>query len=132
MSEGQKTRRRWFRFSLRTLFVVVTLVAVSSSWVVYQLNWIRGRRELAERQVARIAELAPEIVGVVIYANPPPETPAAIKLLSLLGERPRQGVMLIFWGDTEADLSEAEKRELESARRLFPESQIMWKRAEKP
>jgi len=37
-------RRRWFRFafSLRTLFVVVT---VFGCWLGYQLNWIRQRRE---------------------------------------------------------------------------------------
>lgn len=33
-------RRRCFRFSLRTLFVVVT---VFGCWLGYQLNWIRQR-----------------------------------------------------------------------------------------
>src|SRR5687768_10104024 len=42
----EKPRRRWSRFSLRTLFVVVTVVAVPLGWVGYQLNWIRQRREL--------------------------------------------------------------------------------------
>jgi hypothetical protein len=35
--------RRWFRFSLRTMFVLVTVVCV---WLGYQLNWIRQRREV--------------------------------------------------------------------------------------
>ncbi len=30
--------RRWLRFSLRTLFVVVTVLCV---WLGYELNWIR-------------------------------------------------------------------------------------------
>lgn len=37
-------RRRWFQFSLATLFVGVTVVAISMAWVAYQLNWIRERR----------------------------------------------------------------------------------------
>jgi hypothetical protein len=32
------------KFSLRTLFVVMTLIAITTAWVVYQLNWIRERR----------------------------------------------------------------------------------------
>ncbi len=32
--------RRWFRFSLRTMFVVVTVLCV---WLGYHLNWIRER-----------------------------------------------------------------------------------------
>jgi hypothetical protein len=40
-----KPKRRWFRFSLRTMFVVVTLFGVAAGWVAYQLNWIRQRHE---------------------------------------------------------------------------------------
>jgi len=31
------------RFSLRTLFVLVTIAGVCAGWVAYQLNWIRAR-----------------------------------------------------------------------------------------
>jgi hypothetical protein len=37
-----KPRRR-FRFSLRTMFVLVTALCV---WLGYQLNWIRQRRNV--------------------------------------------------------------------------------------
>ena len=40
-------RRRWFRFSLRTLFVVVTVLGC---WLGYQLNWIRERHAVLARQ----------------------------------------------------------------------------------
>ena len=40
---------RWFRFSLRTLFVVVTVFGVFFGWVVYQLNWIRERHDARVR-----------------------------------------------------------------------------------
>ena len=36
-------KRRWFRWSLRTMFVVVTLFAV---WLGYSLNWIRERDKI--------------------------------------------------------------------------------------
>ena len=38
-----KPKRRWFRFSLRTLFVLVTIIGIAAGWVTYQLNWIRER-----------------------------------------------------------------------------------------
>ena len=37
--------RRWFRFSLRTLFVVVTIACVFAGWIAYQLDWIRERHD---------------------------------------------------------------------------------------
>ena len=37
--------RRWFRFSLRTMLVVVTMLGC---WLGYQFNWIRQRNEFAE------------------------------------------------------------------------------------
>lgn len=37
-----KPRRRWLKFSLRTFFVLLTLLAV---WLGYHVNWIRERRE---------------------------------------------------------------------------------------
>ena len=50
--------RRWFRFSLRTMFVLVTVVCV---WLGYQLNWIRERREvLSSGEVAVLHRLNSE------------------------------------------------------------------------
>ena len=36
-------KRRWPRFSLRTMFVVVT---VFGCWLGYEMNWIRQRRQV--------------------------------------------------------------------------------------
>jgi hypothetical protein len=48
-------KRRWPRFSLRTLFVVVTVLGC---WLGYQLNWIRQRHDfLARNQAAQIEEI---------------------------------------------------------------------------
>ncbi len=38
------------RFSLRTLLILVALVAIPMSWVAYQLNWIRQRHEFLQRE----------------------------------------------------------------------------------
>ena len=50
MDDRPKTKRRWFRFSLRTLFVVVTVLGAGAGWVVYQLNWIRQRDAVLKRE----------------------------------------------------------------------------------
>ena len=43
------------RFSLRTLFVLITLISIPLGWVAYQLNWIRQRHEFLARNTARNA-----------------------------------------------------------------------------
>jgi hypothetical protein len=50
MEEITKPTRRWFRFSLRTMLVLVTLVAIIAGWVGQQLNWIGQRREFLLNQ----------------------------------------------------------------------------------
>ncbi len=40
-------KRRWFRFSLRTLFVVLTLAALLP-WIAVNLNWMHERSVIAD------------------------------------------------------------------------------------
>jgi len=47
MTSPAPPRRRWFRYSLRTLFVLVTLMAVLLAWIGVQLKWIHDRHELS-------------------------------------------------------------------------------------
>ncbi len=42
-------KRRWFRFSLRTLLVITALFGV---WLGYNVNWMRQRREFIVRHNA--------------------------------------------------------------------------------
>src|SRR5690349_19031409 len=51
----QKPKRRWYQFSLRTLFVLVGLVSILMAWVGYSLNWIRQRRALIETGIVQPA-----------------------------------------------------------------------------
>jgi hypothetical protein len=43
-------RRRFHRFSLRTLFAAVTACALSLGWLGYQLNWIRARHHYLDER----------------------------------------------------------------------------------
>lgn len=42
----QMPRRRWFRFSLRTLFVAMMMGCITTAWLTYHLRWIRQRHIL--------------------------------------------------------------------------------------
>jgi hypothetical protein len=81
MDETPK-RRPWFRYSLRTLFVLVTLLCV---WLGVQAKWIRDRRGfIAEEQVKleslRKQERAVDSTSIVKQGNAP-------GFLGLFGER---------------------------------------------
>ena len=41
--------RRWFRFSLRTLFVLMTVLGAGLGWLGVQLKWIRDRHQALEK-----------------------------------------------------------------------------------
>jgi hypothetical protein len=93
-----KPKRRWFRFSLRTLFVLVTIACTGAGWVAYQLNWIRERHDFVERYQCRHTFHNIEI--------PDPKIPFSLRLL---GEKPVLGLTV-------------RKDRMERAKRLFPEA----------
>jgi len=47
IADEPKNHRRWLRFSLRTLLIVVTLLA---AFIAYHVNWIRQRHEVISGQ----------------------------------------------------------------------------------
>ena len=94
-----KPKRRWFRFSLRTLFVVVTIVGVAACWVTYQLNWIRQRHAFLNS-----SDVLSEAPG---FSNEP-----AIWPLSWFGEPAPRKHFVPF-------------AKIERAQQLFPEAPIM-------
>src|SRR4051794_285454 len=52
MNTDRKLRRRWFSFSLRTLFVVVTVVGVYLGW---QLRIVRERKAVLA-EISRVCQ----------------------------------------------------------------------------
>ena len=92
------------RFSLRTLFVLITLISIPLGWVAYQLNWIRQRRAFVEEFQSYNG--LPFIRVDPRY--PPPECPWSI---SLFGESPRDDIRV-------------PKQYADEARRLFPEALV--------
>jgi hypothetical protein len=99
------SRRRWFRFSLRTMFVVVTLFAL---WLGWELNYVRERHATRKWIV--------DSGGVVILGTDQREIAPGI-------------VRIPFWrrwlGDYAVGMvvlkSDATPREIEGAKAIFPE-----------
>jgi len=113
MDDRRPTRRSWFRFSLRTLFVFVTAVAVCLGGA---MNWVRQRHQFLARDV--VLHEAERMTDEPIYAGDDghaqfgwieTEPPW---VLGLLGER---GIARITVQTPQDEID---------ARRLFPESQV--------
>lgn len=114
MSEGPSDRR-WFRFSLRALFLLVTLVAL---WFGYYRSW------MLQRQDARAWMHAQGIGGS--FGGMSPNSSAFPWGLRLLGEE-RLEFFLIEYEPTSRFLEPPPDEYLklvERIRRLFPEADV--------
>jgi hypothetical protein len=130
--------RRRRSFSLRTLFVAVTVLAVPLGWVGYQLNWIRQRHELLERQErfrklwsefmkseeddskfdAELLESSASKLMLVVTADPCGKLGAQAPLsLRLFGEIGREAIIFPR-GTKKTD------KEFQRIKRLFPEAAV--------
>ncbi len=101
--------RRWFRFRLRTLFVVVT---AGGCWLGYELDWIRQRRAVLARHNSESVPLKG------------PKGFRAPGLLWLFGEQPRAVVPIHFSANSQRPLTDEERNELQRIARLFPEAEV--------
>jgi hypothetical protein len=99
-----KPKRRRFRFSLRTLFVLVTIVGV---WLGFQLNWIRERHEFLRRPAVS------EDSSILDDSACPTKAPWELRLF---GEPPIKVIVV-------------PSAMTEEAGRLFPESLVAIARA---
>jgi hypothetical protein len=98
-------KRRWFRFSLRTLFVVVTLFGC---WLGYNLNWIRARRNVLDSGEAGLVDWGPYSAR----NNHSPPWP-----LGWFGEQsPRTAGLVLTPSASDADLARVQS--------LFPEMRV--------
>jgi len=142
MFQGPPTRRRWFQFGMRTLFVTVTILAMSLGFVAYQLNWIRQRHEILSlpNVLERESHAGPVgHIGFIPSYGPVPSAEyeslfrkrntAAPWPLRLFGERGVYGIDLEFKsqiGYLPSGLSDDEEVEFERVKRLFPETTVRW------
>lgn len=100
MLEPRPTRRRWYRFSLRTLLVVVTVMCVYLGWAI---NWKRQREAF--------------LMTGGVFDHSDSDFPAPI-LVRAVGAKGYHYPML--WKPSDLQLQEA--------RRLFPEANLMYEK----
>ena len=94
------------RFSLRTLFALLTIAAVISAWVAYSLNWIEQRLEFLNSKA--IASIVP---------GDPAQNALPLQL-RLFGA---QSVDVICFYEKQLPTEELEK-----AKSLFPETKLVF------
>jgi hypothetical protein len=97
--------RRWFHFSLRTMFVVVTLVAVPIAWLGAEIQWLR------ERQAWRNDDHANTVRGW--YGG-------SLRKVPWLSQQFGEGPML-WWELLDSAWTEEDRVVLQ---RLFPEAEV--------
>ena len=100
-----KPKRRWSQFSLRTLFIVVTLFALMGIWIRGQLKWIQDRE-------AALKSADPNYWMSVVNVQP---TPAPLTL-RVFGARGIEGIHII-----DMEKQPLLRKKLEE---LFPEAKI--------
>jgi hypothetical protein len=129
--ETTKYRRRWFQFSLGTLFLLVTVFAVWLGWELHQirerdrmlrsttfLRLFENRPRAAVMRQSEIAHLYPrDLPKAHVAAGPPPQTNIPY-VWRLLGDKPVND-MDIFLPSDEYTILEA--RRIQS---LFPECAV--------
>ena len=98
-------QRRRLRFSLRALFLAVTIVG---GWLGYHLNWIRERHAFLSQ---------PHVTTTLIPAH---RAPLA---LSMMGE-PGKTTVVVQCDWESSKLSSYEEAQVALARRLFPEAAV--------
>src|SRR5205807_866302 len=57
MTDPPKRKRRWYQFNLRTLMIVVTLLAVASAYVAHEHRIVKAREEARPRILDPFADL---------------------------------------------------------------------------
>jgi hypothetical protein len=97
--DEKPSRRRWFRFSLRTMLVLVTLVCVVCGYLGWALNWKRQRNVvLMQLPLAEIGDIS--------------DAPLLLRLFGV------DGVKYVLVSKSVL------KQDLDRMRALFPEAEV--------
>ena len=117
-------KRRWFSYSLRTMFVVLTVFCV---WLGYQVNWIRQRTNFIAEQTAHYVQRGGDPSH---WTNSARGTATAPGLLWLLGETGFEALQFDvavedFKPGRPFDSYPEIKREKLRVKRLFPEVKLL-------
>jgi len=102
--------RRRFQFSLRTLFVLVTIVAAPLAWLAVQLKWIHDRHDAWD--------WAMDYNEPVLVSLAPPEIEFPW-VLRMLGEKSH--ATTLYFSPRTAE----EKEPVSRVRALFPEANVL-------
>jgi len=103
--------RRWFRFSLRTLFVVMTLAGALIGWLVWELRYIHDRTAM-RGWILQHGGGVPKPAAILNLPNPATRIPF---WRELLGDETAP-VVILPPGLLTADL--------EQIKRTFPEAEV--------
>jgi hypothetical protein len=109
-------KRQWLRFSLRTLFVAITILGVFVGYVVHSLRWIRERNEWRHEW-----DVSPPTV--YLHMN---EHKRAPWQLVPFGEYGHDTISFRFcpWDEPEPEITDEQKAHYRRAKLLFPEATI--------
>jgi len=111
MNDATKPRGRWFRFSMRTVFVLLTVLGIFFSWLAIQIQWMRDRHEAIEWLRGHSAQ-------TVNLAGPSCPAPWSLRIL---GER---GVSWIVIEGLNFPSDRERERRGHELQRLFPEAEV--------
>lgn len=111
-------KRRWFRFGLRTLFVLVTLVCGLTAWTIHNFRQVQERNTLLRAFTARGAALGPMFQPgePIIYKDTGKQIPVAWRLFG--AETPGADIWL-----PPGKFTDEERHHLQV---LFPDAYVVW------
>jgi hypothetical protein len=111
MDDNLPKPRRWFRFSLRTMLVVVTVGCIFLGWLTSRLTWIRARNQLFYAEAHWVSNVDHRFRTNWLLIDKSIRAPG---MLWLFGERGRPKIEIMNGTDDEVQL----------AKNLFPEAEI--------
>jgi hypothetical protein len=126
MEEPPLTRRRCFRYSLRTMFVVVAIAAI---WLAWEARWIKQRHEFLSSQkplVEQVVASSSSLINTRLTREPTEYSRRVVRWL--FREEPMDVMMYVFFVEGPADPALAGElaKQKEIVDDLFPEANGMW------